>query len=674
MHFGTSLIITQVLLSYIWPVGIRRLQLRGVGLILCLISVACLNVLIPRQIGIIIDACIAPSASIAWASVLILAFLCYTVSAAGLGLLRQWLWTPLRSFATESMICSVYSHILNLSANFHESRSTPGTSNVILAANGISGFLETVLIKAIPALLDIAIAVIYLSVIVGSFQGLIIAAIGITFFLLATRFIKMSTTYGRCKNEALATEISTRHKGLAMRHDSDAVDQTGYEDNSHTDVVAARQVAEIRYELFCATTVAIETAVILLGLGASGLLAVHHVWTGRVTPGQLAMLFTYWFQLSVSLISLAKQGKCTSDVLIEAEQFVKIMTMTPAIKNRGKPLKYSKGDVEFNQVCFEYSNQAPIIKNFNFRIAAGQTVVLVGPHGAGKSTLLKLLRRSYDVTQGSILIDGQDIRGVDLRSLRDRIGVVPQSPVLFNDTIMNNIRYGRITANDEEVYAASKTACIHQRIQSLSQGYSTMVGEYGVKLSSGEIQLIAIARAILKHPGILILDGATSALDEHTERQLHASLSSLSQDLTKFIVTNRPATIMKADLILVIGDGQILEQGTHEHIFRVGGKYSDMLSTRLFCSLAKQVDHSDDTPVGSHETTVEPRANEPISDAATVTEANKHAQEVSATKEVCSCSLSVVASPANWTVEVQTQPNRPDLHSTGHQSSRQDRA
>lgn len=582
MAFGTQLMTMQVLLPHIWPAGIRQLQLRAAGLALCFISVACLNVMIPRQVGIVIDTCIAPGATRAWASIFILAILCLATSTSGLGLVREWLWIPLHAHFAETMICRAYSHILHLSADFHDSRSTPHTSQVILAVNGVSNLIESVLLRAIPALLDIVVAVIYLSVTLGSFQGLVTAAVGIALFLLTSRFIRMAAPQSRLRKEALNNEVSIRHRALIIWHVSDAVDQLGYEDNHHADIVAARQDKDMSYKLFWVASVAIETGIIFAGLVISSILAFRHVRTKQVTPGQFMMLLTYWSQLAMSLISLAKQGGNASDDLTDAENFIEVMKTTPIIKKQGnerpRPLKSRKGDVEFDQVYFKYRHQAPVIKNASLRVSAGQTVALVGPHGAGKSTLLKLLRRSYDATRGHIKIDDQDIRDVDVHSLRDSIGFVPPFPVLFNDTIMNNIRYGRITASNEDVYGACKAACIHQRILSFSQGYDTKVGEHGMKLSAGEIQLIAVARAILKNPSILVLDGATSALDEDTEEQLRASLITRFQGLTKFVVSSRPATIMKADVIIVVEDGQILERGTHDQLSHAGGKYADMSS------------------------------------------------------------------------------------------------
>lgn len=239
-------------------------------------------------------------------------------------------------------------------------------------------------------------------------------------------------------------------------------------------------------------------------------------------------------------------------------------------------LSFTKGRVDFKNVCFSYTAGKEILSDVSFTVMPGQTFALVGPSGSGKSTIIRLLFRFYDVQSGCILIDGQDIAKVRQNSLRSYIGVVPQDTVLFNDNIRENIRYGRISASDQEVEEAAVAADIHDKILSLPDGYDTEVGERGLKLSGGEKQRVAIARTILKSPRIILLDEATSALDSQTERNIQASLAKVCANHTTLVVAHRLSTIVSSDQILVLHDGRIAEQGRHEELLAKGGLYAAM--------------------------------------------------------------------------------------------------
>jgi len=264
--------------------------------------------------------------------------------------------------------------------------------------------------------------------------------------------------------------------------------------------------------------------------------------------------------------------------LIDAERLLQLLKTKSKVTDRdgAAELKLAGARVEFTDVSFAYDERKPTIKEMSFVANPGETVALVGETGGGKSTTLKLLFRFYDVSGGAITIDGQDVRDVTLSSLRDALGVVPQDPSLFNDSILENVRYSRLNATDEEVYEACKAASIHEKIMTFPDGYKTKVGERGVKLSGGELQRVSIARVFLKNPQIVLLDEATSAVDSSTESQIQESFKKLSAGRTTFIIAHRLSTIMDADRILVVDNGEIVERGTHQELLERGGRYVDL--------------------------------------------------------------------------------------------------
>lgn len=262
--------------------------------------------------------------------------------------------------------------------------------------------------------------------------------------------------------------------------------------------------------------------------------------------------------------------------LIDAEALLDLFQKKPTVKDGKEIFDFKSGAVEFRGVGFSYDGEKEVIKDFNFHAQPGQKVALVGETGGGKSTILRLLFRFYDAQKGSIMIDDHDVRDVTLSSLREHIGVVPQDPSLFNETIMENVRYARLNATDEEVMEACRAASIHEKILTFTKGYSTRVGENGVVLSGGELQRVAIARVILKNPRIILLDEATSSVDTETERRITDALRLVTKDRTTFTVAHRLSTVKSADIILVIKDGKITEQGSPRELIDKKGDFSKL--------------------------------------------------------------------------------------------------
>jgi ATP-binding cassette subfamily B protein len=307
-------------------------------------------------------------------------------------------------------------------------------------------------------------------------------------------------------------------------------------------------------------------------------LAINDYAAGSLTTGEVVMLNTFMLQLFIPLGFLGSSYRMIRQALVDMEYVFQLHDLTPEIEDRegASALKVGQANVRFESVSFRYDRDRAVVNNVSFEIPAGSTTAVVGASGAGKSTLARLLYRFYDLQGGTISIDGQDISSVTQKSLRDNVGIVPQDTVLFNDTIRYNIRYGKPDASDEQVEAAARTASIYEFIASLPQGFDTRVGERGLKLSGGEKQRVAIARTILKDPPILVLDEATSALDIKTEREIQAALLEVSRNRTTLVIAHRLSTVVNADEILVMADGEICERGTHTELVAAGGTYADM--------------------------------------------------------------------------------------------------
>ena len=321
-----------------------------------------------------------------------------------------------------------------------------------------------------------------------------------------------------------------------------------------------------------------QGAIIAIGLTFIMTFAGYGVVAGEMTLGDLVLVNTMMLQLFMPLSFLGIIYRMLKHTLADMDLVWKLLDQNQEITNKqnATDLKVRNAEITFEHVDFYYNEDRKILEDISFSIPAGKKLAIVGPSGAGKSTLARLLFRFYDVTSGRILIDGQNISEVTQDSLRRAIGIVPQDTVLFNESIMYNIQYANPGATQEEIYHAAKLASIHPFIESLPQGYDTIVGERGLKLSGGEKQRIAIARVILKNPPILVFDEATSSLDSHSEQSILSSLEQLSEKHTTMVIAHRLSTIVDADMILVLKHGRIVEQGTHAELLEHKGTYSKM--------------------------------------------------------------------------------------------------
>lgn len=315
----------------------------------------------------------------------------------------------------------------------------------------------------------------------------------------------------------------------------------------------------------------------------------NSVIDGTITAGSLVAFLTYAVNISNPIKRLSRVIGNIQKALAAAQRVFDVLDLPETVKDApdAKLLPQVKGDVRFKDVSFEYNDGEEVLSHVSFEVKPGEMIAFVGPSGAGKSTVASLLPRFYDVTSGSISIDGEDIRKVTLNSLREQVGIVPQETVLFNGTVYDNILYGRLDATPEEVEAAAKAANAHNFIMGLPEGYQTMLGDRGVNISGGQRQRISIARAILKNPQILILDEATSALDTESERVVQEALDRLMVGRTSFVIAHRLSTIKNADKIMVLEKGKLVEQGTHDELMAKDGLYAHLYKIQYRSKEAK---------------------------------------------------------------------------------------
>ncbi|KAI0477962.1 hypothetical protein F4859DRAFT_43473 [Xylaria cf. heliscus] len=591
-----------VFFPYIWPAGNRRLQIHVVLVGVCLLAGNGLNFLIPRQYGAVLDSLGGISKESPWVQVMIFAVLRVLSSEAGLPLIRYLLWMPVEYYSHEALSVAAYSHVMNLSSEFHDSQSSSDIQVAISNGYHITSLLESICFQAIPMVIDLAVAFTYLSVKFGPYEGFITIATGLAFIQSAAQLISKFKEKRKKVVSTYFEEHYTRQAGIQGWYTVSAFNQVPYEEGRYSKAVKSQVSAYKSIYMGYLVGQAFQYLILTAGLLAGAFLAVYQITQKRATPGDFVMLLTYWSQLTSPLQFFSTMGRNISQSLVQVERLLEVMLTKPTVVDKpgARPLRLKGGKVEFRNVSFSYDKKKDILKGVKLSAPPGTTVAFVGATGAGKSTIFKVLDRFYDVTGGSILIDGQDIRDVTLSSLRRCIGIVPQSPILFDDTVINNVRYARLDASDEEVYAACKAAAIHDQIMGFTEGYKTRVGERGVKLSGGELQRVAIARAILKDPEIVLLDEATSAVDTETEQKIQEGLRALCENRTTFIVAHRLSTVMNADTIFVVANGQVVEQGSHEELIAKNGKYAELWSKQIFVKPKERKEMMDVTETPSH--------------------------------------------------------------------------
>ncbi|WP_193368589.1 ABCB family ABC transporter ATP-binding protein/permease [Pelagibius marinus] len=574
------------LLPYLWPAGRSDLKVRVVAAMVLLVCAKLAIVTVPLVLKAAVDA-LTPGAAGADAAGLalvlplglLLAYGAVRVAALGFGELRDTLFSRVSQNAVRRVALATFRHLHALSLRFHLERQTGGLSRAIdRGTKGIEFLLHFTAISVIPTLIEVSLACGILWVMFDWRFALIPFATIAGYVVFTFKVTEWRIEIRKQMNDA-DNDAST--KAIDSLLNFETVKYFGNEDHEarrFDGALASYESAAVRSRSSLSVLNTGQSLIIAVGITLLMVLAAQGVVAGTMTVGDFVMVNAYLLQLAMPLNFLGTVYREIKQSLIDLETMFKLLHSDAEVRDRdaASDLDLKKGEVVFENVSFGYDPRRPILKDVSFTVKAGNTVAIVGPSGAGKSTISRILFRFYDVLDGAVKIDGQDLREVTQSSLRAAIGIVPQDTVLFNDTVGYNIRYGRPSASEEEMREAARLAQIDGFVAGLPDGYDTMVGERGLKLSGGEKQRVAIARTILKGPKILLFDEATSALDTKTEREIQKSLKQVSRDRTTLVIAHRLSTVVEADEILVLEAGRIVERGRHEALLTRGGVYAQM--------------------------------------------------------------------------------------------------
>ena len=505
---------------------------------------------------------------------------------------RDALFAAVAMNAVRRLAIEVFEHLHRLSLRFHLERKTGGLTRVLeRGRNAIETLIRTSMLTAVPTVVEFALVVAAMLI---SFDWRYVIAISVT-VVVYLAFTTVATNWRigirRSMNES-DTDANTKAIDSLLNFETvKYFGAEGREAARYDKAMVRYERASVRTYVSLAALNAGQAFIFTLGMIVVLLMCVAEVRNGTKTVGAFVLVNLIMLQLYQPLNFMGMVYRDIRQAIIDVEAMFAILAQNPEIEDipGAQPLKVTAGVVRFENVDFAYDPGRPILRGVSFEAPAGHTIAIVGPSGAGKSTISRLLFRFYEPNAGRITIDGQNIGAVTQSSLRAAIGMVPQDTVLFNDTILYNIRYGREGASEREVVAAAENAQIDRFIRSLPQGYEAPVGERGLKLSGGEKQRVAIARTMLKAPPILVLDEATSALDSFTERDIQSALERVSRGRTTIVIAHRLSTVVNADQILVLDKGVIAERGSHQELLSHGGIYSALWSRQRQVDAAQEL-------------------------------------------------------------------------------------
>ncbi|MGJ8528360.1 ABCB family ABC transporter ATP-binding protein/permease [Maritalea sp.] len=583
---GSTFTTLKNLWPYMWPSDRPDLKARVLLAIVALLAAMGASTLAPLFYSQVIDALGLPlgtdQAKMLGISLPIIFAIAYGLGhivESGFMQLRDVLFASVGQHAVRQLAHRTFIHLHHLSLRYHLQRRTGGLSRVIeRGTKGIETIVRFTMLNTAPTVVQF---IIISTIFVWRFglpylAVLVLTVVGYIFFTVKASNWRIGIR--RVMNES---DTEANSKAIDSLLNFETVKYFGNEEmeaRRFDDSMATYEGAAIRMWTSLGFLNFGQAVIFWVGMITISIMSVNSVLSGAITVGDFVLINMYMMQIYRPLNFIGFVYREIRQGLTDIENMFELLDKDAEIldKQDAKPLDIKGPNVKFNDVQFHYDPDREILKGVSFEVPAGKTIAVVGPSGAGKSTISRLIYRFYDAIEGSVEIDGQDVRDVTQKSLRASVGMVPQDTVLFNDTIAYNIRYGRPDATDEEVMEAARLAQIADFIEGLPQGFDTPVGERGLKLSGGEKQRVAIARTILKSPPILILDEATSALDTQTEREIQSALDHVSQNRTTLVIAHRLSTVINADEIIVLKAGEIAERGNHENLLEQDGLYAQM--------------------------------------------------------------------------------------------------
>ncbi|WP_157015180.1 ABCB family ABC transporter ATP-binding protein/permease [Mesorhizobium xinjiangense] len=571
---------------YMWPADRPDLKMRVVWATVFLIVAKLTTVLVPYFFKWATEVLSGEGASLPNLPafllapvMLVLAYNAVRIVQLGFNQLRDALFARVGQHAVRQLAHKTFVHMHELSLRFHLERRTGGLSRIIeRGVKGIETIVRFTILNTLPTVLEFALVAVIFAV---AYSWVYVAVIAVTVWLYTWFTVKASDwrIVIRQRMNDSDTDANTKAVDSLLNFETvkyfnnEAMEARRFDHSmARYEEAATRNWTSLGWLNFG------QGLIFGAGMAVIMCMSAIEVQRGTHTIGDFVFVNAMLMQLAVPLNFIGFIYREIRQGLTDIENMFDLLDVKAEVVDKpdARPLCVEKGSVRFDNVHFAYDSNRPILKGISFEVPSGKTVAIVGPSGAGKSTISRLLFRFYDIQDGAITIDGQDVRGVTQESLRAAIGMVPQDTVLFNDTVAYNIRYGRMDATVDEMRQAAELAQIGPFIESLPEGYRTMVGERGLKLSGGEKQRVAIARTILKAPPILMLDEATSALDTQTEQEIQAALDLVSRGRTTLVIAHRLSTVIAADEIIVLQDGAIAERGTHRDLLDAKGLYAQM--------------------------------------------------------------------------------------------------
>ncbi|HEX7725876.1 MAG TPA: ABC transporter ATP-binding protein/permease [Rhizomicrobium sp.] len=583
-----------MLMPYLWPKGRPDLRARVFVSLLCLVLAILATTAFPVVMGAITNQlAVKPAAAVALGTsiALIGAYVLARILMQAFAQLRDGIFAKVQYHALREVGVSTFAHVHTLSLRFHLERKTGGLSRVIeRGTKGIDTLLSFAVFSIFPTLFQL---ILFSTIMVLKLNWTIalvtiaMVATYVWFTFAVTRWrIQFRRDMNQSDQDANTKAVDSLLNYETVKYFNNELHETRRFDKSMEKYARASIQAQTSLSVLNTG----QAVIMALGMGAVMILTAFGIRDGRFNVGDFVMANAILMQLYQPLNLLGTVYREITQALVDMDAMFRLLHRPQEITDKpgALPLHVTGGEIRFDNVVFSYDPERIVLKGVSFTVPAGKTVAVVGPSGAGKSTISRILYRFYDIQSGSVTIDGQDIRDVTQASLREKIGIVPQDTVLFNDTVRYNIAYGRIGATESEIKEAARYAQIDPFIRELPLGYDSMVGERGLKLSGGEKQRVAIARTILKNPPILLLDEATSALDTGTEREIQGALQEVSKNRTSLVIAHRLSTVVDADEILVLDHGEIIERGRHSQLLALNGHYASMWNKQKEAAAARE--------------------------------------------------------------------------------------